>query len=95
LRAAGDAAASGERDAAALRRVLVETIATEPTVRLDYAEVVDARTLTPVTIVTTDTLIAVAAFVGTTRLIDNITLEPATSSVDFGVTLSAADQETS
>jgi pantoate--beta-alanine ligase len=94
LRVVGDAAASGETDASTLRRVLVETIEAEPVVRLDYAEVVDALSLTPVATVTGDTLVAVAAFVGTTRLIDNITIEPATSSVDFGVSMSAADQET-
>lgn len=71
---ASEAAANGERDAAVLRAVVVDTIATEPAVRLDYAEVVDAVTLEPVEHVATDTLIAVAVFVGTTRLIDNATL---------------------
>jgi pantoate--beta-alanine ligase len=71
---ASEAAAGGERDAAVLRAIAVDTIATEPAVRLDYAEVVDAGTLEPVERVTTDTLIAVAAFCGPTRLIDNVTL---------------------
>ena len=44
---ASEAAANGERDAAVLRRIVVDTIASEPAVRLDYAEVVDARTLEP------------------------------------------------
>jgi pantoate--beta-alanine ligase len=71
---ASEAAAGGERDAAVLRAIAADTIATEPGVRLDYAEVVDAGTLEPVERVTTDTLIAVAAVVGATRLIDNVTL---------------------
>jgi pantoate--beta-alanine ligase len=94
LRKAGEAFLAGTIDGGALRHVVVETIAAEPSVRLDYAEVVDAGTLEPVASVTSDTLVAVAAFVGTTRLIDNITIEASTSSVDFGVTMSAVDQET-
>lgn len=94
LRAAGEAFLAGETDGATIRQLLVDTIASEPTVRLDYAEVVDARSLQPVASVGSATLVAVAAFVGTTRLIDNVTIDPATSSVDLGVTMSAADQET-
>jgi len=44
-------------------------------VRLDYFEIVDPDTLDPVEDVAQGTLVAVAAFVGTTRLIDNILLE--------------------
>ena len=40
-------------------------------IRVDYTCVVDARSLEPVTEVRAGSLIAVAAFVGTTRLIDN------------------------
>ena len=57
--------------------------------RLDYAEVVDAATLEPVERDRTPTRwLRVAAFVGTTRLIDNVTIDvpPATRvSVDLGV----------
>ena len=42
--------------------------------RLDYAEVVDAATLEPVERIDADTLVALAAFVGKTRLIDNVTI---------------------
>jgi pantoate--beta-alanine ligase len=41
-------------------------------VRIDYIEIVDAETLEPVTEIKKRTLIAIAAFVGSTRLIDNI-----------------------
>jgi pantoate--beta-alanine ligase len=94
LRAAVDAVHSGERDAQALQRIVVDVIDTTPQVRIDYVAIVDARTLQPVDTLQHDTLIAVAAFVGTTRLIDNVTIEPSTSSVDLGVTMSAVDQET-
>ena len=79
---ASEAAVNGEHDAGALRAIVVATLATEPAVRLDYAEVVDAHTLVPVTRLDTGTntatLIAVAAFVDSTRLIDNVVLEGGT-----------------
>jgi pantoate--beta-alanine ligase len=46
----------------------------EPGARLDYFAIVDADTLEPVDAVSNGTLIAVAAWVGATRLIDNIVL---------------------
>jgi pantoate--beta-alanine ligase len=72
LRAAADAVGAGERDAATVRAAMVATLSTEPLVRVDYAEVVDAATLRSVDRIDRDTLVALAAFVGTTRLIDNI-----------------------
>jgi pantoate--beta-alanine ligase len=74
LRAAGEAVVAGERDADRLRHVLVSVLDTEPTVRVDYAEVVDAHDLRPAERVDRDTLVAVAAYLGTTRLIDNVTI---------------------
>lgn len=47
----------------------------EPAVRLDYFEIVNPDTLDPVEDVSGRALVAVAAYVGTTRLIDNILLE--------------------
>jgi pantoate--beta-alanine ligase len=81
LRAASEAVLSGERDAAEIRRVLAAAFATEPAVRVDYAEVVDALDLRRVDCIEADTLIAVAAFVGKTRLIDNVTISITTGAV--------------
>jgi pantoate--beta-alanine ligase len=53
-----------------------EVFAEQPSVRLDYLEIVAPDTLDPVAEVTQPSLVAVAAFVGTTRLIDNIVLRP-------------------
>ncbi len=72
LRAAAARIVEGERDARAVRAALIAAIAGEPRVRLDYAEVVDAGTLAPVERVDGDVLLAVAAFVGPARLIDNV-----------------------
>ena len=51
-------------------------IARETKVRLDYFEIVDPDTLEPVEHIFRPTLIAVAAYVGPTRLIDNVVLTP-------------------
>ncbi|WP_412067920.1 pantoate--beta-alanine ligase [Rubrivirga sp. IMCC43871] len=80
LRAAEAAAALGERDARVLQATMEAQVATAPLTRLDYAEVVDADTLQPVDVLAHDGpssgryLVAIAAFVGATRLIDNTTL---------------------
>ena len=49
----------------------VEILTSEPEVRLDYLAIVDAETLLPVDEARPGTLVAIAAYVGTTRLIDN------------------------
>ena len=66
----------GERNAAKLQDVGNEGIAREPSVRLDYFEIVDPVTLDPVDTISGPTLVAVAAYVGATRLIDNVVLIP-------------------
>ena len=45
-------------------------------VNVDYVAAVDPQTLKPVDVVTGPTLFAAAARVGTTRLIDNVLVEP-------------------
>jgi pantoate--beta-alanine ligase len=65
----------GERDATNLTEAGKQVLAQEPTVRLDYFEIVDPNTLDPLLHVTGSALVAVAAVVGNTRLIDNILLE--------------------
>lgn len=61
----------GERDPDVVEKLLRETIEQEPLARIDYAAVVDARTLRPVSYIRGNILLAVAAFIGSTRLIDN------------------------
>jgi len=87
LRDAADAVRAGERDAEALRDQTRATIAAQPALRLDYAELVDARTIEPVPDVRGAVVLAVAAFVGRTRLIDNlaITVSPSGVETDLGV----------
>ena len=66
------AMAAGERDAAALVRTMAEAMAGEPLVDLDYATVVQAADLAPQERLEGDVRALVAAWVGPTRLIDNV-----------------------
>jgi pantoate--beta-alanine ligase len=64
----------GEQDTAKLEVAGREVVAEEPGVRLDYLAIVDPESLEPVTLAARGVLVAVAAYVGTTRLIDNVIL---------------------
>jgi pantoate--beta-alanine ligase len=65
---------NGERIAAKLISAAKEVFAREAQVVLDYLEIVDPDTLDPVERISQKTLVAVAAYVGSTRLIDNLVL---------------------
>jgi pantoate--beta-alanine ligase len=65
----------GERSASRLADIIRSTIGSETRARLDYDSVSDAETLEPVErIDERPTLVAVAAYIGKTRLIDNMIL---------------------
>jgi len=66
----------GERIAARLIAAAKKVFAREPQVVLDYFEIVDPDTLDPVERISQKTLVAVAAYAGSTRLIDNAVLNP-------------------
>jgi pantoate--beta-alanine ligase len=76
LKAALAALRQGERDAAAVVRLMLAEINAEPLARVDYAEVVDADTLAPVPSIGGTVLAALAVYIGKTRLIDNCTYAP-------------------
>lgn len=65
----------GERSAEQLIAAGLYVMAFEPTVRVDYLKVVNPDSLQEVALVEGRALVAVAAFVGATRLIDNVVLE--------------------
>lgn len=67
---------SGKRDSAKLIAAGKKEFENQPSVRLDYFEIVDPDSLESVPLISKRTLIAVAAFVGNTRLIDNILVDP-------------------
>ena len=89
---ASEAVVGGVRDAATIRQLLADTVAHVPLVRLDYAEVVDAVTLDPIDEITGDTLVALAAYVGKARLIDNVTItfRGETPCPDLGVLIASS-----
>ena len=74
LRCVEEKLRTGEKSATRLITAAREVFAHEPQVRLDYFEIVDPDTLDPIELITGKTLVAVAAYVGTTRLIDNLLL---------------------
>lgn len=71
LRAADRAWREGGRDAAVLRRLIEGEFGLSPGVQPDYIAIVDPDTLSPVPVAVAGTIIAVAARVGSTRLLDN------------------------
>jgi pantoate--beta-alanine ligase len=66
--------ASGERSAPVILEAARNVIASAPLARIDYLELVDSGTLQPLSTVGPESLIAVAALFGQTRLIDNLRL---------------------
>lgn len=82
LRAAQAAFAQGERSAAKLARIGIAALGAEPLMRVQYWEIRHPQTLEPIEIVGPEgALMAVAAHVGTTRLIDNLLIGGAATSV--------------
>jgi pantoate--beta-alanine ligase len=76
LEAAQDEMLGGVRDAVTLQAVMRTIIDAEPLAALDYAEVVDAETFEPVMRVSRASYVLLAVFIGKTRLIDNLYVEP-------------------
>ena len=74
LRDCAEAFRSGERRASALLDLCHARLATAPEVTVEYAAVVEPRRLEPVEVADAETVVALAARVGRTRLIDNIVL---------------------
>jgi len=65
----------GEDSADAIREHLRATVESEPRARLEYAEVVDADTFRPVDEIAGVVVLPIAAYVGSTRLIDNVRVQ--------------------
>lgn len=83
LARARERVAAGERDAAALLADLHALVSAEPLARIDYISLVDPESLQPVAQITGRTLLALAVFIGSTRLIDNAMLEVAAVAPDL------------
>ena len=77
LIAGRDELAAGGRDSLLLQTTLRKVLQAEPLAAVDYAEIVDADTFEPVTRVARPCYVVLAVFLGKTRLIDNLYIEPA------------------
>ena len=62
---------SGEKDAKKIVKMIRELLLQKPLVKIDYISVVDVKNICELTTISGEALIALAAFVGKTRLIDN------------------------
>ena len=95
----GEAVQRGERDCTRLHALLADVLAAEPQMRIDYAAIVDAASLEAVERLdradSSETLVALAAFVGRARLIDNVTISVSgqLATVDLGrIAVPAAEE---
>lgn len=75
LVAAQEAYASGARDAADLRRAMLDVLGSEPRARVQYASVADPDSLREAEGPVERALLSMAVYVGKTRLIDNMLLD--------------------
>lgn len=66
---------NGERVASNIIDLITEIIRTEPLAKVDYIQVVDSFSIEPVATLDKSILVAIAVFIGKTRLIDNFTYE--------------------
>jgi pantoate--beta-alanine ligase len=76
LRAGERALLAGERRARAVRQAVLEALAEEPSLQLDYAAVLRADDLAEVEEITGPAAIAAAARLGRIRLLDNLLVDP-------------------
>lgn len=76
LRAAADCVKQGARTAAQVTAAARSVIERTPGIEIEYVEAVDAETLKPMGALERPVVVAIAARVGKTRLIDNAVLAP-------------------
>ena len=75
LNLARKALINGEKDPTVIKEIIAEKIATEPLAKVDYIEVVDAGLLKPISRIDGPVVVAIAVFIGSTRLIDHLAVE--------------------
>jgi len=62
---------NGEKDAKKVISIITESLETEPQAKVDYVEVVDFNNVQRIDQIKGETLVAIAVYIGKTRLIDN------------------------
>ena len=73
---AGKQAIKRGASADSMINTMTEIINTEPLAKIDYISVVDANTMQPVEEINAPVLVAMAVYIGSTRLIDNFSYDP-------------------
>jgi pantoate--beta-alanine ligase len=82
LAAARGELSAGNRDAMQLQTAMRRILEAEPLANIDYAEIVSADTFEPAMRVARPSYAVLAVFIGKTRLIDNLWIEPASEGSD-------------
>ena len=77
LKEARERLEAGEKSAATIREMIAQKVAEEPLARLDYAEVVSWPDLEELEVAQGAVLVAIAVYIGNTRLIDNFIMDKA------------------
>ena len=67
--------ADGETSAAVVKEAMIKKIESEPMAKIDYVEAVDGLSMQPVEEIKAPALVAMAVYIGKTRLIDNFIVE--------------------
>ncbi|WP_251861238.1 pantoate--beta-alanine ligase [Clostridium sp. Marseille-Q2269] len=73
LKKALNALKSGERNSNNIKTIILDTINKEPLAKIDYVSIVDSINLQPIEEINSSILVALAVYIGKTRLIDNFT----------------------
>lgn len=71
LEAAMEAISAGEQNTNTIKSIITDKLHTCPLARIDYVEVVSFDNIQPISTIEGSVLIAIAVYIGTTRLIDN------------------------
>jgi len=74
LRKAQELYETGERNAKVIQSLVANTLYSEPMARIDYVELVDIQNLQQIEHIESSVLVAIAVYIGKTRLIDNLCL---------------------
>ncbi|GAA0784790.1 pantoate--beta-alanine ligase [Hathewaya limosa] len=72
LKKAKIAIANGEKNTIILKNLIIDNLISEPLARIDYVEIVDFNLMCEIDTLNKESLIAIAVYIGKTRLIDNI-----------------------
>ncbi|GAA0062700.1 pantoate--beta-alanine ligase [Clostridium sp. CTA-1] len=73
LKEAINALESGETKSNTIKNIIVNRLNKEPLAKIDYVSIVDSDSLQPVEEIKSSILVAIAVYIGKTRLIDNFT----------------------